>query len=86
MKIYITDEGKESFSLKLPSRLLLNGFFASFVPLFINRKIKKYGIRLKGKTCRKFVRAIYKSRKHFGGKLELVNVTSKDGSRIDISI
>ena len=83
MRIKIIDK-EQNFSLRLPTGLLLNQFFASLFPLFINRKLKKYKIRLSGSMCRKFVRGFYKTRKHFGGKLELVEVESADGSFVKI--
>ncbi len=86
MRIKITEEGKKLFSLWIPERIVLNSFSASLFPLFANRKLKKRGIKLTGRTCRKFVRALYKSKKHFGGKLDIVDVESAGGSKVKITI
>lgn len=85
MKIKIIDKEK-NFSLSLPTRLLFNQFFASLVPVFINAELKKYGICVTGSMCRKFIRGFYKTRKNFGGKLELVEVESKDGEKVKITL
>lgn len=85
MKIKIFDaEENKRFCLWLPTHLVFNSLFASIVPLFAKKELKKYRIRLSGKTCRKFIKEFYRSRRHFGGKLEIVNVESKDGSRVKI--
>ena len=83
MKIKIIDK-EQNFSLWIPTRLLLNRFFASLIPIFVNGKLKKYKIRISGSMCRKFVRGFYKTRKHYGGKIELVEVESADGSFVKI--
>ena len=83
MKIKIIDK-EQNLSLWIPTRLLLNRFFASLVPIFVNKELKKYKIRLSGSICRKFVRSFYKTRRHFGGKIELVEVESADGSFVKI--
>lgn len=83
MKIKIIDKEKD-FSIRLPTRLLLNQIFASLLPVFVNRELKKYKIRLTGSMCRKFVRGFYKTRRHFGGKLELVEVRAADGTFVKI--
>ncbi len=85
MKIKIIDK-ELNFSLCLPTKLLFNGFFTSLVPLFINAKLKKYDIRITGRMCRKLVREFYRTKKHFGGKFELVEVESKNGEKVKITL
>lgn len=84
MKIRISEEGKVKFRLWLPTRLLFNRFFATLLPVFAGKELKKYKIRLTGSACRKFVREFYKCRKKFGGKLELVEVQSSSGDFVKI--
>lgn len=84
MKIKVVEKGKKSFFLAIPTRLLLNGFFASLAPVFANSELKKYKIKLSGKTCRKFVKEFYRVRKHFGGRLDLVDVEAADGTKVKI--
>ncbi|MBR3935840.1 MAG: hypothetical protein IKJ57_04765 [Oscillospiraceae bacterium] len=86
MKIKVYDRGRKVFSLRLPERMILNGFTATFAPIYLNRKAKKGEIRITGKACRKFVREFYKTMKPFGGNFELVNVETKDGTFIKITI
>ena len=86
MKIIISEKEKEPFSIKLPHRLLFNTFSASLFPLFINKRLKKSGIKITGKMCRKFVRGFYKTRNHFGGKINLVDIETKDGIFVKIII
>ena len=86
MKIIISEKEKEPFSIKLPHRLLFNTFSASLFPLFINKRLKKSGIKITGKMCRKFVRGFYKTRHHFGGKIDLVDIETKDGIFVKIII
>ena len=85
MKIKIIDKEK-NFSLWLPTRLFLNGFSASIFPLLISGKLKKHKVRVSGSICRKFVREFYRTRKHFGGKLELVEVRAADGTFVKITL
>jgi len=84
MKIKVVEEGKKRFSLIIPTRLLLNGFFASVVPVFAGRELKKYRIQLSGKSCRKFVKEFYRIRKRFGGRLDLVDMEAADGTKVKI--
>ena len=84
MKIYVIEEGKRVFSFPIPERLVLNGFFASLVPVFVNRKLKKHGIKLKGKLLRKFVKEYYRTKKEFGKDFEFITVESKDGDLVKI--
>ena len=84
MKIDIIENGKSVFSLPVPEKLVINGFFASLVPVFINRKLKKYGIKLKGKFLRKFVKEFYRTKKEFGKDFEFITVESKDGDLVKI--
>ncbi|MBR2042608.1 MAG: hypothetical protein IJ945_09610 [Oscillospiraceae bacterium] len=85
MKIKVLDtEENKRFSLWIPTHLIFNSFFAYLVPFFAAKELKKYRIKLNGKTCRKFVKALYKSRRHFGGKIELVEVLSKEGDHVKI--
>ena len=85
MKIKIIDK-KSNFSLRLPTRLFLNQFSASLFPLLINRKLKKYNIKLKGSVCRKFVRGFYKTEKHFGGNFDLLEVEAGNGTFVKITL
>ena len=66
MKIEVIEDGKNVFSLSVPEKLVMNGFFASLAPVFVNRKLKKHGIKLKGKFLRKFVKEYYRTKKEFG--------------------
>lgn len=87
IKIYDPEENKKFF-IWLPTHLLINSFFASIAPLFLNNGIKKYGVSLKtnGKSLRKFVRGFYKARRHFGGKLNFVEVESAKGEVVKITL
>ena len=84
MKIDITENGKSVFSLPLPEKLVVNGFFASLVPVFANQKLKKHGINFKGKFLRKFVKEFYKTKNNFGKDFEFITVESKNGEKIKI--
>jgi hypothetical protein len=84
MRIDITENGKSVFSLPLPEKLVVNGFFASLVPVFANQKLKKHGINLKGKFLRKFVKEFYKTKNNFGKDFEFITVESKNGEKIKI--
>ena len=84
MRIDVIEEGKSVFSLPIPEKLVLNGFFASLVPVFINRKLEKHGIKLKGKFLRKFVKEFYRTKKEFGKDFEFITVESKDGDLVKI--
>ena len=84
MKIDVIENGKSVFSLPIPEKLVLNGFFASLVPVFVNRKLEKHGIKLKGKFLRKFVKEFYRTKKEFGKDFEFITVESKDGDLVKI--
>ena len=84
MKIKISENGKSVFSLPVPEKLVMNGFFANLVPVFVNRKFKKHGIKLKGKFLRKFVKEFYRTKNAFGNDFEFITVESKDGDLIKI--
>ena len=84
MKIDVTENGKSVFSLPLPEKLVVNGFFASLVPDFANQKLKKHGIKLKGKFLRKFVKEYYRTKKEFGKDFEFITVESKNGDLVKI--
>ena len=84
MKIDVIEKGKSVFSLPVPEKLVINGFFASLVPVFVNRKFKKHGIKLKGKFLRKFVKEYYRTKNNFGKDFEFITVESKDGDLIKI--
>lgn len=84
MKIYVTENGKSVFSLPIPEKLVMNGFFASIVPVFVNRKLKKHGIKLKGKLLRKFVKEFYKTKNALGEDFEFITVESKNGDLVKI--
>lgn len=86
MKIYISEKGQETFRISLPERIVFNSVSATLFPLFINRYLKKGGIKITGKMCRKFVRGFYKIRKDLGGKIDLVDVESKDGTTVKITV
>ena len=84
MRIDVIEEGKRVFSFPIPEKLVLNGFFASLVPVFVNRKFKKHGIKLKGKFLRKFVKEYYRTKNNFGKDFEFITVESKDGDLVKI--
>ncbi len=85
MKIKVFDpEENKRFFLWLPTHLIFNSLFASFAPIFAKKELKKYGLKLRAKDCRRFVRALYRSRRHFGGKIDLVDVKSKEGDIVKI--
>ena len=84
MKIDVIENGKSVFSLPIPEKLIINGFFASLVPVFVNRKLKKHGIKLKGKLLRKFVKEYYRTKKEFGKDFEFITVESKNGDLVKI--
>lgn len=86
MKIKVYDKGTKTFSLRLPERMILNGFTATLAPIYLNRKAEKGEIKITGKACRKFVREFYKAMKPFGGNFELVNVETKDGTFVKITV
>ena len=86
MKIKVYDKGIKIFSLWLPEKLVLNSFTATIASIYLNRKVKKVKIRITGKACRKFVREFYKTMKPFGGNFELVNVETKDGTFVKITV
>ena len=84
MKIDVIENGKSVFSLPIPEKLIINGFFASLVPVFVNRKLKKHGIKLKGKLLRKFVKEYYRTKKEFGKDFEFITVESKNVDLVKI--
>ncbi len=84
MKIDVIENGKSVFSLPIPEKLIMNDFFASLVPFFVNRKLKKHGIKLKGNFLRKFVKEYYRTKKEFGKDFEFITVESKDGDLVKI--
>ena len=84
MKIDVIEKGKSVFSLPVPEKLVINGFFASLVPVFVNGKLKKHGIKLKGKFLRKFVKEYYRTKNNLGKDLEFITVESKNGDLVKI--
>ncbi len=84
MKIKISENGKSVFSLPVPEKLVVNVFSASLVPVFVNRKLKKHGIKLKGKFLRKFVKEFYRTKNNLGKDFEFITVESKDGNMVKI--
>ena len=86
MKIKIIDEGKKRFCIVFPTRLLFNCFTATLTPLFAKHELEKQGIKIKAKDLRKFVRAFYKARRRFGGKLDIVEVETCDGTGVKITL
>ena len=84
MRIDVIEEGKRVFSFPIPERLVLNGFFASLVPVFVNRKLKKHGIKLKGKFLRKFVMVYYRTKNNLAKDFEFITVESKNGDLVKI--
>ncbi len=85
MKIKVMTEGKK-ISLGIPTWLGLNYVTATIAPLFINKNIKKGGFKVTVKMCWKFVKVFYKTRKHFGGSFDLVDVEAKDGTLVKITL
>ncbi|MBQ7874799.1 MAG: hypothetical protein IJ306_06545 [Oscillospiraceae bacterium] len=83
MKIKVIDK-ERNFFIGIPTWLIMNYFSATFAPLFINRKTKKHGFRVTVPMCWKFVRAFNKTKKHFGGSLEFVDVETADGEKIKV--
>ena len=84
MKIEVIEDGKNVFSLSVPEKLVMNGFFASLAPVFVNRKLKKHGIKLKGKFLRKFVKEYYRIKKDLNKDFEFITVESKNGDLVKI--
>ena len=84
MKIDVIEKGKSVFSLPVPEKLVINGFFASLVPVFVNRKLKKHGIKLQGKFLRKFVKEYYRTKNNLGKDFEFITVESKNGGLVKI--
>lgn len=84
MRIDVIENGKSVFSLPIPEKLVLNGFFASLVPVFVNGKLKKHGIKLKGKFLRRFVKEYSRTKKEFGKDFEFITVESKNGDLVKI--
>ena len=82
----ISKEENSRINLWLPTHLILNGVFASVAAPFINAELKKQNINIKfsGKSLRKFVKGFYKIRRHFGGKIDLVDIEDADGSIVKI--
>ena len=81
MKIKITDEGK-NYTLLLPTRLILNQLSATLLPVLIKRKSGE--AKLSGSFCRKFAKSFYKTRRKLGGKIELLEAETHDGTYIKI--
>ena len=86
MKIKIVEENKKRFCLILPTRLLFNALSATLLPVFAKRELEKQGIHMKAKDLRKFVRVFYKTRRHFGGRLDIVEVKSSEGDIVKITL
>lgn len=84
MRIDVIEEGKSAFSFPIPEKLVLNGFFASLVPIFINGRLKKHGIKLKGKLLRKIVKEYYRTKNGLGKDFEFITVDSKNGDSVKI--
>lgn len=84
MKIDVIEKGKSVFSLPVPEKLVINGFFASLVPVFVNGKLKKHGIKLQGKFLRKFVKEYYRTKNNLGKDFEFITVESKNGDLVKI--
>lgn len=83
MKIKI-DDGRKKFSLWIPERIFLNQLTVSLFPGLVKKELEKHGVKLKASSLRKFVRGYYKCKRKFGGKIELVDVESKNGEKVKI--
>lgn len=84
MRIDVIEEGKRAFSFPIPERLVLNGFFASIIPVFVNGRLEKHGIKLKGKLLRKIVKEYYRTKNDLEKDFEFITVDSKNGDSIKI--
>ena len=84
MKIKISENEKVKFSLWLPTRLVFNVISVRLYFFIIKIGLCKNEIGFSEKSLIKFVRGFYKIRKHFGGKLELVEVETKGGNFVKI--
>ena len=84
MKIKISEKGKNGFWLWLPTRLVLNEISVRLYFFLIKIGICEKQIPINEKNLIKFVRGFYKCRKKFGGKLEIVDIESKNGDLVKI--
>ena len=85
MKIKIKD-GKRNFFIWLPTRLVFNELSVSLYFFFVKTGICENQIPFNEKSLLKFVRGFYEYRKKSGGKLELVDIESKDGEKVKITL
>ncbi len=84
MRIKVIEGEKCPVNLYFPTWLGVNYVTAFFAPLFINFKAKGFKVRVG--TCFKFVRCFYKTRKHFGGEFDLVDIKTHDGTSVKITV
>ena len=86
MKIKISENEKVKFLLWLPTRLVFNKVLVLLYFFFIKIGLCENEVGLSSKSLLKFVRGFYQCRKNFGGKLELVEIETKDGNLIKITL
>ena len=84
MKIKISENEKVKFLLWLPTRLVFNKVLVLLYFFFAEKGILENEISFSKKNLLKFVKGFYKCRKNFGGKLELVEIESKNGNLVKI--
>ncbi len=84
MKIKISESGNAKIRIWLPTRLVFNQLSVTLYAYFVKKGICQSQISFDGKSLRKFIRGFYKCRKKFGGKLEIVDIESKNGDSIKI--
>ncbi len=84
MKIKISENGKTKIRIWLPTRLVLNQLSVTLYAYFVKKGICQSQISFNGKSLRRFIRGFYKCRKNSGGKLEIVDIESKNGDIVKI--
>ena len=86
MKIKVSEKGKVKFKISIPTRLVFNGFSVTAYAFFVKTGFCESDLGLDAKSLRKFVKGFYECRKNFGGKFDMVDVETKDGTSVKITL
>lgn len=81
MRIRISETPSKGFSLRLPTKLLLNPLTAPI----LSRQLKKHGVNLSAKSLRLLIKAVGDYQKTHPDWL-LVEVDSAKGERVEIRL
>lgn len=86
MHIYVEGQNEKTISIRLPTRLFLNGATATIGTAVLKRYVEfPEGVKLSGAQLRSLFREIHRCRKRYPG-LYLVDIESADGSIVKVKL